>query len=56
MPKMLSRMNSPRFTGDVRLGFDVTASNVACVSTPPRGLPAGNSTRRISSPSTPSMP
>jgi hypothetical protein len=40
-------MNNPRFTGDVRLGFEVTANNVACVNTPPRGLSAGSVIRRI---------
>ena len=49
-PRMLSRMYRPRFTGEVRSGFDVTARTVPCVRTPPRGLSAGRSTRRISSP------
>ena len=43
-------MNRPRFTGEVRSGFEVTARTVPCVSTPPRGLSAGSFTRRISSP------
>ena len=49
-------MNRPRFTGEVRSGFDVTASTVPCVKMPPRGLPAGSVTRRIASPLTPSIP
>ena len=49
---MLSSTNSPRFTGEVRVGFEVTTSTVPCVSRPPRGLPVGRVTRRISSPFT----
>ena len=41
VPRMLSRMNRPRFTGEVRSGFDVTTRTVPCVSTPPRGLSGG---------------
>ena len=33
--------NRPRFTGEVRSGFEVTNSALACVSTPPRGLLGG---------------
>ena len=55
-PRMLSRMNKPRFTGEVRSGLEVTARTVPCVKMPPRGLPAGRSTRRIWSPLTPSIP
>ena len=53
---MFSSMNTPRLTGDVRDGFDVTDNMVPCVRTPPRGLSAGNSTSRISAPFTPSIP
>ena len=49
-------MNTPRFTGEVRVGLEVTASTVPWVSTPPRGLSGGSETRRISGPVTPSMP
>ena len=41
MRKKLSRMNKPRFTGEVRVGFEVTARTVPCVSIPPRGLSGG---------------
>ena len=33
-----SRIHLPRFTGEVRVGFDVTVRTLACVSTPPRRL------------------
>ena len=56
VPRMFSKTNSPRFTGDVRVGFDVTASTAPCVSTPPRVLLAGNRTSRISSPVTSGRP
>ncbi len=49
-PRMLSKMNKPRLTGDVRVGFEVTTRAAPCVNTPPRGLFAGNATRRISGP------
>ena len=55
-PSRLSRMNSPRLTGEVRSGFDVIASTVPCVNTPPRGLSAGNCTSRMSFPLTSEMP
>ena len=51
-PRMFSRRKSPRLTGDVRVGLDVTASTVPMVSTPPRGLSGGNLTSRISGPVT----
>src|SRR5262249_42127846 len=44
VPKRLSRINKPRFTGEVLSGFDVTTRNVPCVRTPPRGLSDGNVT------------
>ena len=47
-PKMLSKMNKPRFTGEVRVGFEVTTSIEPWVSSPPRGLSSGRLTRRIS--------
>ena len=56
VPRMLSRMNWPRFTGEVRAGFEVTARIDPCVSTPPRGLSLGSVTWRISLPSTPGIP
>ena len=40
-------MNWPRFTGDVRVGFEVTSSTEAWASTPPRGLSFGSDTLRI---------
>ena len=55
-PRKFSRMNCPRFTGDVRLGFEVIISTAACVSSPPRGLFSGNVTRRNSLPWTSAMP
>ena len=42
VPRMLSRMNWPRFTGEVRSGFEVTIKTAACVNTPPRGLSLGS--------------
>ena len=36
MPRICSMIHLPRFTGDVRVGFDVIVSTLACVSTPPR--------------------
>ena len=36
VPRMFSRIHLPRFTGEVRVGFDVTVSIAACVITPPR--------------------
>ena len=56
VPRMFSRIHLPRLTGEVRSGLEVTVSTAASVITPPRGLSAGRSTRRNSSPSTPSMP
>ena len=47
---MLSRMNWPRFTGEVRVGLEVTSKIDPCVSTPPRGLSLGSVTLRISLP------
>ena len=52
VPRKLSNTNNPRLTGDVRVGFEVTASTEPSVITPPRMLSAGNLTRRISSPLT----
>src|SRR4030095_3614350 len=40
-PSNCSRIHLPRFTGEVRVGFDVTVSTLACVSRPPRGVTAG---------------
>ena len=56
VPRMFSRMNWPRFTGEVRVGFEVTSKTDACVSTPPRGLSLGSVTLRISLPLTPLIP
>ena len=36
VPRMFSRIHLPRFTGDVRVGFDVAVRMLAWVSTPPR--------------------
>src|SRR5262249_17259478 len=51
-PRRLSSTNFPRLTGDVRVGFEVTARTEPSVRMPPRGLSGGNFTRRISSPIT----
>src|SRR5579862_5985189 len=34
--KILSRIHLPRNTGEVRVGYDVTISTLACVKMPPR--------------------
>ena len=39
VPRMFSRIHLPRFTGEVRVGFDVMVRIPACVSSPPRGTP-----------------
>src|SRR5580693_2465754 len=44
VPRMLSRINRPRLTGEVRVGLDVTARTLPMVSTPPRVLSAGSVT------------
>ncbi len=36
MPNRFSSTHLPRFTGEVRVGFDVTVNTLACVNTPPR--------------------
>ena len=36
VPRICCKIHCPRFTGDVRFGFDVSVSTLACVSTPPR--------------------
>ena len=36
VPRSCCRIHCPRFTGDVRLGFDVSVRTLAWVSTPPR--------------------
>ena len=51
-PRRFSRIHLPRLTGEVRVGFEVTAKTLACVRTPPRGVPTSE-TRRNDSPSTP---
>ena len=56
VPKILSRMKTPRLTGEVRVGFEVTESVVPWVRIPPRGLSGGRITFRISVPVTPGMP
>ena len=56
VPRKLSRMNNPRFTGEVRVGFEVTANTLPMVNKPPRGLSGGSLTKRMSPPSTPGMP
>src|SRR5436190_23617332 len=50
-----SRTHLPRITGDVRVGYDVTASTAPIVITPPRWLSV-SSTRRKRLPSTYGMP
>ncbi len=47
VPSRFSRMNSPRFTGDVRVGLLVAARMLPCVSRLPRWESAGRSTSRI---------
>ena len=44
------------FTGEVRVGFEVTMSVEPCASTPPRGLPGGRLTLRMAVPVTFVMP
>ena len=40
VPRMLSSTNRPRFTGEVRVGFEVTVRMLAWVSSPPRCVPS----------------
>jgi len=54
--KNIFEHEKPRFTGEVRVGFDVTVSTVPCVSTPPRGLSGGRVTRRQRIAFTPGTP
>ncbi len=49
VPSICSSTHRPRFTGDVRVGLDVTVSTLACVSTPPRLVAGVSSTRTNSS-------
>ena len=44
VPSICSSTQRPRFTGDVRVGFEVTVRMLACVSKPPRS-PGCNDTR-----------
>ena len=44
-PSTVSRSQRPRSTGDVRFGYDVAVSTLACPSSPPR-TPSANVTRR----------
>ena len=46
VPRMLFRIHLPRSTGDVRIACDVKVRMLPCPSSPPRGLSAGNVTRR----------
>ena len=39
VPRICSRIHLPRFTGEVRVGFDVTVRTLACVRTPPALAP-----------------
>ena len=39
-PRMFSRIHRPRFTGDVRVGFEVAVKTLAIVITPPREVPS----------------
>ena len=52
---MFSRIHRPRFTGEVRVGFEVAVKTLAIVITPPREVPSSE-TRRNASPSTPLIP
>ena len=45
VPRMFSRIHLPRSTGDVRLGYDVTASTLPWPSRP-RRFSSGSVTRR----------
>ena len=54
-PRMFSRIHLPRLTGEVRFGLDVAVRTLACVNTPPRGVPASE-TWRNQSPVTPAIP
>ena len=42
LPSNCSSTHLPRFTGEVRVGFEVTVSTLACVSRPPRAVPASD--------------
>ena len=59
---MFSKIPLPRFTGEVCVEFDVTASMLAWVSTPPRARTAGGrlssaiANLRNSLPEAPGMP
>ena len=55
VPRIFSRMNLPRLTGDVRFGWEVKVRMLPWVRIPRRGVPA-RETRRNSSPSTPGSP
>src|SRR5262245_41082982 len=45
-----SRTHLPRFTGDVRFAYDVIVNRLPWPSSPPRGFPGENVTRRNSGP------
>src|SRR5262249_29596438 len=46
VPRICSRIHLPRFTGDVRVGFDVIVRMLACVSSPPRRSPCRETRRK----------
>ena len=54
-PRILSKTQAPRTTGEVVVPLAVTFNTLACVNTPPRWLPAGSGVLRICSPVTPAM-
>ena len=56
MPSRLSSTHLPRFTGEVRVGLDVTVRTLAWVSDAQLGPVPASETRRNWSPTTPRMP
>ncbi len=46
VPRMFVRIHLPRTTGEVLLAYEVTARILPWLSSPPRSLPSGKSTRR----------
>ena len=44
--RKFSRIHLPRSTGDVRVAYDDTVSTLACVRTPPRGVPVRSTFRK----------
>src|SRR5580658_7399915 len=56
VPRIFSSTDWPRFTGDVRVGLELTVSTGPSVRTPPRRLPSPSVTSLIDFPVTPGMP